>query len=169
MENNLRPNDETVTAEPGITSDLLELTDTHIEATQGQRFLNFLIDNILIRYGLAWLGGYVIGYILLYTAPAFLEKIYLDESSFDVLLFFVLVSYINYLIYYTFCEKLFKGYTLGKLITGTRAVREDGNELTFKDALLRSLSRIVPFEVFSGLGLKPWHDSWTKTRVIKAR
>jgi hypothetical protein len=59
---------------------------------------------------------------------------------------------------------------LGKLITGTRAIREDGVELNFKDAFLRSLSRLVPFEPFSiwsGNGI--WHDSWTKTMVIKSR
>ncbi|ODT91451.1 MAG: hypothetical protein ABS85_12565 [Sphingobacteriales bacterium SCN 48-20] len=77
---------------------------------------------------------------------------------------------ISYLLYYSICEKVFKGYTLGKLLSGTRAIRADGGELTFKDAFLRSLSRLVPFEQFSiwsGNGL--WHDSWTKTRVIKAR
>ena len=66
-------------------------------------------------------------------------------------------------------EKLFKGYTVGKLITGTRAIREDGKELTFKNAILRSLSRMVPFEPFSAFGGSPWHDRWTKTRVIKSR
>jgi len=66
------------------------------------------------------------------------------------------------------CEKAFKGRTLGKVISGTRAIRNDGGELTLKDALLRSLSRLVPFEVFSGFGT-PWHDSWTNTQVIKAR
>ncbi|MBK6634385.1 MAG: hypothetical protein IPG38_08770 [Chitinophagaceae bacterium] len=55
------------------------------------------------------------------------------------------------------------------MVTGTRAIRQDGNELTFKDALLRSLCRLVPFEVFSGFNILTWHDSWTETMVIKAR
>jgi uncharacterized RDD family membrane protein YckC len=86
-----------------------------------------------------------------------------------LLLILYLVGILNYLLYYTFCEKVFKGYTLGKLITGTRAIRDDGNELTFKDAILRSLSRLVPFEALSAFGYSPWHDSWTKTTVIKSR
>jgi uncharacterized RDD family membrane protein YckC len=64
---------------------------------------------------------------------------------------------------------LFRGYTLGKFITGTRAIRDDDDELTFKDALLRSLCRIVPLEVFSALAGFPWHDRWTKTKVVKTR
>src|SRR5258706_8425847 len=79
------------------------------------------------------------------------------------------IGVFNYTIYYTICEKTFRGYTLGKLITGTRAIRDDGTELTFKDALLRSLSRLVPLELLSGFAFRPWHDSWTKTQVIRAR
>jgi uncharacterized RDD family membrane protein YckC len=64
---------------------------------------------------------------------------------------------------------LFGGRTLGKLITGSKAVREDGTSLTWKDACLRSLSRMVPFEPFSALGGAPWHDRWTKTTVVRTR
>ena len=65
-------------------------------------------------------------------------------------------------------EALFKGKSLGKLITGTRAVNEDGSDISAKTALLRGLSRIVPFEAFSALGNPsyPWHDKWTNTYVI---
>ncbi len=59
---------------------------------------------------------------------------------------------LNYLLYYTVCEKAFKGYTLGKLVSGTRAIRDDGGELTLKDAFLRSASRLVPLEFLSGFG-----------------
>jgi uncharacterized RDD family membrane protein YckC len=41
-----------------------------------------------------------------------------------------MIIIVNYLVYYTLCEKLFRGQTLGKLITGTRAIRTDGEKLT---------------------------------------
>jgi len=91
------------------------------------------------------------------------------KGSFDVLASIYLVSIVNFLIYYTICEKAFKGKTLGKLITGTKAIRDDGKELSFKNALLRSLSRIVPFEPFSAFGGYPWHDSCTGTMGIKSK
>ena len=47
--------------------------------------------------------------------------------------------------------------------------QQELGELTFKDALLRSLSRCVPFEVLSGFSTLTWHDSWTGTMVVKAR
>ena len=139
------------------------------EATLGQRFLNFLIDNFVMQYGLAYLTGMLLAYVLLAVAPETAYWLFSDEESAQMLLTGYAISIFNYLIYYTFCEKVFRGYTLGKLITGTRAVREDGGELTLRDAFLRTLSRIVPFEPFSAFNRKPWHDSWTKTMVIKSR
>ncbi len=146
-------------------------TDNHfVYATQGQRFLNWLIDNILMRFGLAYLTGTAVGLIIGMIAPDFFANIAYSDSAFSPLwLIGILIAYLNYIIYYTLCEKLFKGYTLGKLITGSRAIRQDGGELTFRNALLRSLSRCVPFEVFSGFSTLTWHDSWTDTMVVKAR
>jgi len=147
------------------------INNQFVYATQGQRFLNWLIDNLLMRYGLAYLTGMGVGVIIGIAAPEFFRDItYRDTGMFGKLFFLgLLIAYLNYIIYYTLCEKLFRGYTLGKLITGTRAIRQDGKELTFKDALLRSLCRCVPFEVLSGFSTLTWHDSWTDTMVIKSR
>ena len=140
-------------------------------ATQWQRFFNYLIDNVLMRYGLSYLSGMAIGGLLAIVAPDFLNELAYRGNVLtgDLILIGLLVYILNYTFYYTFCEKLFKGYTLGKLVTGTRAIRQDGKELTFKDALLRSLSRLAPFEVFSGFNTLTWHDNWTDTMVVKAR
>jgi uncharacterized RDD family membrane protein YckC len=139
------------------------------DASTGQRFLNLLIDNLFMTYGLGYLTGGLVGYLLGTFFPEFAVDLFSDLESMRAILFGVIVAYFNYIVYYTFCERLFRGYTLGKLITGTRAIRNDGQELTFKDTILRTLSRIVPFEVFSGFGGYPWHDRWTKTMVIKSR
>jgi uncharacterized RDD family membrane protein YckC len=152
-----------------ILVDELNAEITYTYATTGQRFLNFLIDNLLLRFGLSMLTGMAIGMILGSFFPDYMLELSESGNRFGLYALAYLIVIINYLIYYTICEKAFKGYTLGKLITGTRAIREDGNELTLKDALLRSLSRMVPFEAFSAFGGYPWHDSWTKTRVIKSR
>lgn len=154
-----------------LLADETYITDHFVYASQGQRFLNWLIDNLVMRFGLSYLTGMAIGTLLALVAPEFLNELAYRESNYTtgILLITFLVGYLNYLIYYTLCEKLFRGYTLGKLVTGSRAIRQDGKELTFKDALLRSLSRLVPFEVFSGFNTLTWHDSWTKTMVIKSR
>jgi uncharacterized RDD family membrane protein YckC len=98
--------------------------------------------------------------------PSFLNSADDNTSGFNFverLIILVLYGFFMFLI-----EAIFKGKSLGKLITGTRAVKEDGTLLTTKDALLRGLSRMVPFEAFSALGSPsyPWHDKWSKTFVI---
>ena len=140
-----------------------------IYATQGQRFLNWLIDNLLMRFGFAYLSGLALGTLISIASPNFFNEMGASETTITLLFLGVFVAYFNYIVYYTLCEKLFRGYTLGKLITGTRAIRQDGGELTFRNAFLRSLSRCVPFEVFSGFSMLTWHDNWTDTMVVKAR
>lgn len=141
----------------------------HRNASTGQRFFNLLIDNLLMRFALSYATAYPVMYLLAYTSPEFVDDIANERSPFMVLLLSYILTVFNYLFYYTICEKAFRGYTLGKLLTGTRAIRDDNKELTFKDAFLRSASRLVPFEPFSGFAERPWHDQWTKTRVIKVR
>ena len=137
-------------------------------ASVGQRFLNFIIDNLVMRFGLNWISSYLVGMLLAtFFEEFFVETILAEGFGYYVIIYCIVIF--NHLIYYTFCEKVFNGYTLGKLVTGTRAVREDGGELTWKNAILRSLSRMVPFEPFSIWGDGLWHDSWTKTMVIKSR
>ncbi len=65
-------------------------------------------------------------------------------------------------------EAITKGRSLGKLITKTKAVNEDGTSISVSTAFTRGLSRAVPFNSFSALGNPPhpWHDKWTKTYVI---
>ena len=150
-------------------TDLFEDREVFEPATTGQRFVNFLIDNLLMRFALSWVSGTVVGILLARLAPDFARNLINDRNGFDLLLLGYLISMLNYHFYYTICEKAFRGYTLGKLITGTRAIHNDGRELLFTDALLRTLSRMVPLEPFSGFGAQPWHDSWTRTRVIKTR
>jgi len=149
-------------------SDLFQDHVEYAQASQGQRFLNWLIDNILLRLVVTYITGEMFVRLLFNMAPEYTIRVF-SEEGFEAYLISYLFIICHYVFYYSICEAAFKGRTLGKLITGTRAMRMDGQELLLKDALLRSLSRMVPFEVFSGFGTRPWHDSWTKTTVVKAR
>lgn len=139
------------------------------EASRGSRFMNWLIDNIFIVVALGYPVEYGLSKILLNTAPAFLDKAIENEGGLEYSVMVLSVNCISYLIYYMLSEAALKGLTLGKLLTGTRAIRLDAMPLTFKDALLRTLCRLIPFEVLSALGTKPWHDSLTNTTVIQVK
>lgn len=146
-------------------TDLLQYRD----ASTGQRFLNLLIDSLFMQYAIGYFSGYLLAKIIFELSPDLAYQLFADDATLNFFLVSYILSIFNYLVYYTFCEKVFKGYTLGKLITGTRAIRADQTELTLKDTFLRSLVRLIPFEPFSAFGGEPWHDRWTKTMVIKSR
>lgn len=131
-----------------------------IRASTGKRFANYIID-MLVFYGLIFLLAVIFA---LLDMPLFTES----ESSgrFDILsnIIFLLI----YGVYMFIVEALFKGKSLGKLITGTRAVNLDGSRISVATALGRGFSRAVPFDAFSALGSpsNPWHDKWNKTMVM---
>lgn len=156
-------------ASPGSLAEELSSEIQYQYASTGQRFLNYLIDNLLMQFGLSYATGAAVGILLGLLFPEYIIRISENPERMDVYILGYLIAIVNYLLYYTICEKGFKGYTLGKAITGTRAIREDGDELTLRNAFLRTLSRLVPFEALSGFGGHPWHDTWTKTMVIKTR
>lgn len=135
-----------------------------VQASMGKRFANYIID-LLVFYALLFAGGIVVAII----SPQTIESINEDDLGFNLLdrLFTLLL----YGLYMFVVEAAFKGKSLGKLITGTRAVNEDGTDVTVKAAFFRGLSRAVPFNAFSALGnpTYPWHDKWTKTYVIDER
>lgn len=151
--------------------DLFDNNVIYEQASSGQRFVNWFVDNLLLRIVVQFITAQFLVDILLNVAPEFLFEHFGNGISLVGFLVSYLFTIVHYLFYYTICEKAFKGYTLGKLFSGTRAIRTDGKELTMKDVILRSLSRMVPLEVFSGLGsqCEPWHDTWTKTTVVKSR
>jgi uncharacterized RDD family membrane protein YckC len=118
--------------------------------SKGTRFANLLLDTV--GY---YIAAFVIGVVTALAGTPTLGQVL------GVLVMFG---------YYLFFEALF-GRTPGKMITGTRVVTVDGGTPSFKQILGRNLARYVPFEPFSFFGddAVGWHDSWSGTRVVKAR
>jgi uncharacterized RDD family membrane protein YckC len=120
-----------------------------VDAPLGRRFLNLIID-VLVRFVLSFavaLSGAYVG------PPSFGQSLLIGIAT----VFF----------YYFLLEALF-GWTVGKLITGTRVVRNDGGKPSALHVLGRTAARFVPFDPFSILGDNPtaWHDRWSGTRVV---
>jgi len=148
------------TVETYPSTDLLADFEINLQqASHGKRFANYLIDTII----------YVI--VLSFGYAAFLLMTHsLDDNTDTSILTNILLSLVLGLMY-GLVEGVTKGKSLGKLITGTRVVNTDGSDISFKTAVLRGLSRLVPFEPFSALSSPsyPWHDKWTNTYVIDER
>lgn len=139
-----------------ILSDEISL----VQASTGKRFANYLID-LITFYVFIFSVGIVIGIM----NPTFFD--FLEDNPgaqiLDRLITFVLIG-----LFIGTVEAIFKGKTLGKVITGTRVVNEDGTPISAGTAFKRGFCRMVPFYQFSALGNPsyPWHDRWTNTYVI---
>lgn len=129
-------------------------------ASSNRRFFNSILDGMfsaIFIYLSAYIFGYLLGFLGIVT-----ENTKID-SSIDTIL-----SYMLWVLYYIVFEGIL-GRTIAKYITGTRVVTEEGEKPNFNQIIKRSLSRLVPFEVFSFSGKFPvgWHDRWSKTRVVR--
>jgi uncharacterized RDD family membrane protein YckC len=143
---------------------LADLEVNLVQAGSGRRLANYLID-LVVFYILLICVGVVIG-ALDPNASEDLNSVTALGTLADRL-----ITLLCYGICMGLVEGLFRGKSLGKVITGTRAVNEDGSRINFKTGFLRGLSRAVPFDAFSALGQPPypWHDKWVNTYVIIER
>jgi uncharacterized RDD family membrane protein YckC len=132
-------------------------------ASRGQRIMNLVIDLVII---------YIIGLIIIatiniigdltnsYTASNWIKKLTIVEYSFFglVILFF----------YYGLTEMYFSR-TLAKYFTKTIVVKHNGSKPNMKSFIIRTVSRIIPFEAFSFLSAdsRGWHDTLSVTYVVK--
>jgi len=156
---------ENLQPEPASAENILDDVDyTLIQANGGRRFLNWVIDRVAIY--LVW------RYLLFKVNVAILTQIYVYSESRAVLYIFAYLFYVTFFVLVeSSLETLAHGKTVGKWVTGTRAVNQDGTPINGRTAFLRGLSRLVPLEAFSALGSPsfPWHDRWTNTYVIDER
>ena len=132
------------------------------------RFGNLFIDRIVI---LALFMAFGFFATLMYEVfgIAFFYDIAISLGSVNKLMDIIITS-TTYFLYALLMEYFTKGRTIGKYITGTKAISTDGTEPTFYDYFIRNISRLVPFDAFSFLGGgNGWHDSWSDTRVVNVK
>lgn len=136
-------------------------------ASKGKRFANYIID-IISFYLFAIIGGVVWALVSPDTAASAFEEVGNPDDTTSGAIEQVL-GIVMLLGYYTIMEGAFNGKTIGKYLTKTRALREDGSSLGWDKAFVRSLCRLIPFEGFSYLGsnLLGWHDTISKTMVVE--
>ena len=119
---------------------LIPLFNNDIKASKIKRVLNFIIDHLII----------VITYLIL---------LFPDYNNYQSSTLLVLI-----LLYYLFFEGLFNT-TIGKLITRTRIVSNNGTEPG--NIFIRTLGRFIPFEPLSFIFFENgWHDKISNTQVI---
>ncbi len=119
------------------------------------RLINFTVDTVV------WL--------ILYFSVALILDLYIVRFSSYLInyIYSIFLGLILYLTYYSVLEFYFHR-TLGKFLTRTQVVNADGGELTFLSIFTRTISRLIPIDIFyylfSKIGL---HERLSNTLVIK--
>ena len=132
-------------------------------ASTWKRLTNYIIDACFV---------FIVFYILLlcydFISARHLEA-YINPNH-DRLFFVIL-----YIVYYSFSETYFKGRTIGKIFTKTKAITIENTNLKIEQAIIRSAGRLIPLDHLSFLFGDDnnaneysigWHDKISKTRVI---
>lgn len=134
-------------------------------ASDRDRFFNCIIDFFFIIILI-----FVCTLFVLLSGNVFQIGIYsIWEKTLDELGF--VGSCLSFaVVYYLIFESLF-ARTMGKIITGSIVVNENGLKPNFKIICIRTVCRLIPFDVFSFLGKSGifWHDSFSKTYVVDKR
>lgn len=138
-----------------VTDDLL--------ASRWQRLLNYIID-VIIVYVLIIVLSFIVA--LIATLLGFMSIIERLSNLSDLegyLVFFMIM-----IPYFTIMESI-SSKTVGKFITKTMVVLEDGTKPQSGTILRRTFCRIIPFDGFSFLGdpSRGWHDTISDTYVVK--
>jgi uncharacterized RDD family membrane protein YckC len=137
-------------------------------ASQGQRFVNLIIDSIA-TWILSTCSGVIIGVVYAFSRANPAAPIEPSDEAYLNLMGYA-VGFSVHIGYYIVMEGLTQR-TLAKFVTRTRVVKADGSRPSFGQIVGRSFARIIPFEAFSFFGGKGfpvgWHDSLSGTRVIR--
>lgn len=123
------------------------------------RTVAYLIDGLILYVA----GIIVFTFIFMLTA--------IDEVSLIYDLFGIMLNWI----YFTWWESSTHQATPGKKIIGAKVINENGDKLSFGKASGRFFGKIISFMML-GIGVlvvsftdkkQGWHDTWSKTFVIK--
>ncbi len=135
------------------------------KANKGLRFLNFIIDYVSIILLTMLFFGFIAIVIVIINPES--DIIYQLENINPLIDRVITVFFYVLLIFLS--EFLTKGRSLGKFITGTKVVMIDGSTPTTKDYFMRSICRIIPFDVLTFLGENGWHDKISNTTIVNKK
>ncbi|WP_053991609.1 RDD family protein [Mangrovimonas sp. TPBH4] len=119
------------------------------------RLINYIVDTVV------WL-------ILYFSIAYIFDRYFVRFNSYVVnYIYSISLGLILYLVYYGALEFYFHR-TLGKFLTRTKVTDRDGGEITCLTIFKRTISRLIPIDIFYYLfSKKGLHDRLSNTLVIK--
>lgn len=132
------------------------------EASRWQRFFNFIADFLTFVFIFMPILESLIRSDI---AVSILQP--LEEMAGERFALYTVCAVFQF-IYYSAFEGFLQA-SPGKLLTETRVVSDSGQKPAMRSIFLRTIVRFVPFEAFSMLFGRGWHDNWSDTYVVKEK
>jgi len=144
----------------GLQRKPFKITDELLAALE-QRFINWFLDTVMLV-----VLSVIFIFIIAAVSTSYGNKVLPTYLLINPIGQFTFIT-ITRLIYYVSFETLF-GRTVGKFVTQTIVVDENGEPANHQTILIRTLCRLIPFYEFSFFGIptRGWHDSISKTFVV---
>lgn len=123
-----------------------------------KRLGHYLIDALIIA-GIRMVFNLIFGYVapeVTFTTPEQFMQLELKLAA---------IGMAETLLYYGGFE-IILGSTPGKMLLGRMVIDQYGERPPATTILLRTICRLIPFEVFSCLMPRGWHDQLSKTFVV---
>ncbi|MBP1618337.1 MAG: hypothetical protein H6Q14_2164 [Bacteroidetes bacterium] len=134
-----------------------ETKDKEFESSivsSGTRLIHTVVD---------FFGFLIIAFIL----SSILQLFYNPSDERTIRLVGYGLLFVSFLIYFVFMEYKFQK-TLGKFITKTKVIMNDGSKPKLNEIFIRTACRLIPFDNISYLFTKNgFHDRFSNTTVIK--
>ena len=140
-----------------VTSDLY--------ASHRQRFGNYFIDLVVQIVLLVALEIVIIVICNLFEIYA-VEEFLSNTNRLEDYILGIIITLMYYIPF-----EILVSRSVGKYITGTLVVLENGTKPDAQTIIKRSFCRLIPFDVFSFLGsdARGWHDSMSQTYVVSKK
>jgi uncharacterized RDD family membrane protein YckC len=138
-----------------ITADLV--------ASREQRFVNFILDFLFIY--VIWIGlGTTIIIIGEITGIYALSNWAESTTTYEKMFFWIIVMFLYY-----FLTEMYFSRTFAKYFSKTIVITKDGLKPGFNAILIRTLTRFIPLEglTFLGVNVRGLHDLFSDTYVVR--
>lgn len=133
--------------------DNIEITNKN-KVSKEIRVIHLFVDQIIFYIIFAFSSGIIFGGV---------SSIFGQASPILLIIYFLAL----YVFYYGISEFYFQK-TIGKMLTSCSVVKNNGDKMSFGDALSRSACRLIPLNSFSFLLFEfGWHDMLSDTKVVK--
>lgn len=145
-------------------SDRIYILDKKLIASDGTRFQGAIVDFVFV-----FISIFVSGFVIVIIGNVFNWDIFSVWDRF--IIGSTYLAFFTYLMFNYFFMECFFGATMGKFATGIVVVTENGVKPNFGRILIRTLCRLIPFDILSFLGKSGlfWHDSFSKTYVVNRK